>query len=170
MTTQTNAIALLKEDHKRLKELFESFEKTEDSGKKEKIVGEALKILKVHSAIEEEIFYPTVREALKEEDEEILNEADEEHRVAKTLVKELETEDSSDDHFDAKFTVLAENVRHHIQEEEGELFKQAKETDIDFKQVGELMAARKRQLLSNEDILEQAVERSAVKPYQELVH
>ena len=81
-----------------------------------KIVREALTELKVHAAIEEEIFYPAVRKPVGKE---IMNEADEEHHVAKLLIAELDVMDGSESHFDAKFHVLAENVRHHIKEEEG---------------------------------------------------
>src|SRR5437879_3625683 len=112
----TNAVELLKADHEKVKELFDQFENTEDRATRKKIVEQACQELKVHSAIEEEIFYPAVRQAI--EDQEIMNEADEEHHEAKILVAELESMEGSESHFGAKFLVLAENVRHHIEEEE----------------------------------------------------
>jgi hemerythrin superfamily protein len=165
-----DAIALLKEDHKKVKDLFDKFEKAKNPGQKEQIAREAMKELKIHTAIEEEIFYPTVRQALgeKEEDEELLNEASEEHRVAKTIIEALDKGSADDEDFEAKFTVLAENVRHHIKEEEGEMFPESKDTDLDFKELGERMLERKEQLMADESSLEEAVENSDVKPYQKL--
>ena len=78
-----------------------------------------------------------------------MNEADEEHHVAKVLIAELDTIDAKNDHRDAKFTVLAENVRHHIREEETEMLPKAKELDIDFEALGQRMLARKKELLKD---------------------
>src|SRR5688572_12675346 len=111
------AVALLKEDHVKVKGLFDAFEAAKSKAAKKKIVREALTELKVHAAIEEELFYPAVRKKIGKE---IMNEADEEHHVAKLLIAELDVMDGSESHFDAKFVVLAENVRHHIKEEENE--------------------------------------------------
>lgn len=169
-TKGKDAIALLKEDHKKVKDLFDKFEKAKNAEQKEKIAREAIKELKIHTTIEEEIFYPTVREALgkDEEDNELLNEAAEEHRVAKTIIEALEKSGADDENFEAKFTVLAENVRHHIKEEEGELFPESRDADLDFRELGEKMLQRKEQLMDDESSLEQAVESSEVKPYQQL--
>jgi hypothetical protein len=163
-----NAISLLKADHKKVKDLFDKFEKADGTEEKQQIAQEVIKELKIHSVIEEEIFYPTVRAEIEEED--LMNEAEEEHRVAKTLIEELENEDASDDHFDAKFMVLAENVRHHIKEEESEMFSEAKDSDVDMTELGEQMLKRKEELMADESALMEAVEKSEVKPYQELVH
>jgi hypothetical protein len=164
----SNAIALLKADHKKVKDLFDQFEKAKETEEKQQIAQQVIKELKIHSVIEEEIFYPTVRAEIEEED--LMNEAEEEHRVAKTLIEELENEDASDDHFDAKFMVLAENVRHHIKEEESEMFSEAKDSDVDMNELGEQMMKRKEELMADENELTEAVEKSEVKPYQELVH
>jgi hemerythrin superfamily protein len=169
----TDAIALLKEDHKKVKGLFDQFEKTDDNGKKEKIVADVIKELKIHATIEEEIFYPALREVFQtekkaEELTELMNEADEEHRVAKTVIEALEDLDPSDEHYCAKFTVLAENVRHHIKEEEGDIFKEAKDTDVDMKELGDRMSVCKMELMGNEAAIKEAEENSDVKPYQEL--
>lgn len=163
-----NAVALIKADHKKVKALFSEFEKTEEMEEKIRIAHEAIKELKIHAIIEEDIFYPAVRQEIG--DEELMNEAEEEHRVAKTLIKELEKADSSDEHFEAKFTVLAENVRHHIKEEETEMLPETKDLELDLNELGKQMADRKEQLLENEKLLQEAVEQVGVKPYQELAH
>jgi hypothetical protein len=139
----THAIAILVKDHDRVKDLFDQFEKEESGARKEKIIGEALTELKIHAAIEEEIFYPAVRKALEKD---LMNEADEEHHVARVLIAELDRDRRGDDHRDAKFTVLAESVRHHIKEEEGEMLPKAKGLELDFEALGKQMLARKKQL------------------------
>src|SRR3954463_14887638 len=123
--TTNPAVALLKEDHDRVKELFDRFEAAKTRPAKIKIVRMALAELKAHAAIEEELFYPAVRKPIGKE---IMNEADEEHHVAKLLIAELDSMDGSESHFDAKFHVLAENVRHHIKEEEGDMLRKARWT------------------------------------------
>jgi hypothetical protein len=142
----TNAIDLLKADHDNVKELFSQFEKSENAQARKKIVKQALTELKAHAAIEEEIFYPAVRAHVGKD---LMNEADEEHHVAKLLVAELDDMHGRGDHFDAKFTVLAENVRHHIKEEENEMLPKAQELKMDFDKLGKTMLARKQQLLEN---------------------
>lgn len=165
MTKTKDPIALLKSDHKEVKKLFDKFEEA-DSEDKNIIAQEAIKELKIHSAIEEEIFYPAVKKNLK--DDEIVIESKEEHRVAKTLIEALEGMDAQDEDFTAKFTVLAENIRHHIKEEENEMFKMVRKTDLDLNELGEQMTARKEELMSNEAKLKEAEQRSKVKPYQEM--
>ena len=142
----TNAIAMLKEDHEKVKGLFERFKETNGSATKAKIVSEALMALKVHATIEEELFYPAVRQKFEDE-EGIMEEADEEHHVAKVLIAELEKMTGDEAHWDAKFKVLAESVRHHIKEEEGKMFKEAKKTEIDFDILGSQMAHLKQKLM-----------------------
>src|SRR3984893_11001580 len=139
------AIALLKKDHDTVKDLFDKFEKAEGRPAKKKIVTQALTELKIHAALEEELFYPAVRKPVGND---IMNEADEEHHVAKVLIAELEEMDGHEDHYDAKFTVLAENVRHHIKEEENEVFPKAKDAAIDFEALTQKMVDRKETLLA----------------------
>ena len=141
-----NAIAMLKEDHHKVKELFDRFEETNGSATKAKIVSEALTELKVHASIEEKLFYPAVRQKIEDE-EGMMDEADEEHHVAKILIAELENMSGEEEHWEAKFTVLAESVRHHIKEEEGKMFREAKKTDIDFHILGSRMADLKARLV-----------------------
>jgi Hemerythrin HHE cation binding domain len=138
------AVALLKEDHDRVKDLFDRFEAAKGRAAKRKIVRAALTELKVHAAIEEELFYPAVRKAVGKE---VMTEADEEHHVAKLLIAELDRMDGSESHFDAKFRVLAENVRHHIKEEEDEMLPKAKTARLDFNALAEKMTRRKERLL-----------------------
>jgi hemerythrin-like domain-containing protein len=143
----SDAIAMLKQDHQEVKELFDKFEETNGSATKSKIVSEALTKLKVHATVEEELFYPAVRQKIEDGEEEIMDEADEEHHVAKVLIAELEKMTGDENHWEAKFTVLAENVRHHIKEEEGKLFKEARKTEIDFDVLGSQMAHLKEKLM-----------------------
>src|SRR6201989_1822700 len=139
------AVSLLKEDHDRVKRLCDQFEAAKGGLSKRKIVRAALTELKVHAAIEEELFYPAVRKPIGKE---IMNEADEEHHVAKLLIAELDAMDGSESHFDAKFHVLTENVRHHIKEEEGEMLPKAQKAKLDFAALAEKMTARKEKLLA----------------------
>jgi hypothetical protein len=140
------AVSLLKDDHDQVQRLFDKFEAAEGRPAKRKIVRQALTELQVHAAIEEEIFYPAVRKAIGKE---IMNEADEEHHVAKLLIAELDSMKGSESHFDAKFMVLAENVRHHIQEEENEMLPKAKSVKLDFTALADKMQRRKDHLLKN---------------------
>jgi len=146
MTSDNHAVAILKKDHETVKGLFDDFEKAESQPDRKKIIEKALTELKVHAVIEEEIFYPAVR---KHVGKDLMNEADEEHHVAKLLIAELEKVKDGDDHRDAKFTVLAENVRHHIKEEEDEMMPKARGMSIDFEQLGAEMLKRKKQLKAN---------------------
>jgi len=139
------ALTMLKTDHHKVKKLFARFEEA-DSSEKQEIVSEALAELKIHAAVEEQLFYPALRQQMEDEDG-LMDEADEEHHVVKFLIAELEQMQGNEDHWEAKFTVLAENVRHHIKEEEGEIFPKAKMTAIDFAALGEQMAERKQTLL-----------------------
>jgi len=144
LTSEENdAIGMLKRDHDRVKTLFEQFETAERKAEKQKIAKQAIQELRVHSAIEEELFYPAVREHLKNG---VMNEADEEHHVAKLLIAELDAMNADNDHFDAKFTVLAESVRHHIKEEENDMLPKARDLPIDFRALGEKMERRRAEL------------------------
>lgn len=140
------AVSLLKKDHDRVKELFDQFESAKSRPAKVKIVRAALTELKVHAAIEEELFYPAVRRPIGKE---IMNEADEEHHVAKLLIAELDVMDGTESHFDAKFHVLSENVRHYIKEEENEMLPKAKGVKLDFAALAEKMTRRKEKLLAD---------------------
>jgi hypothetical protein len=140
---EKHAIAILKKDHDAVKALFDEFEKVEPLAAKEKIIDQAVTALKMHAVLEEEIFYPTVRAHVGNK---LMNEADEEHHVAKVLIAELDRGGRKNDHRSAKFTVLAENVRHHIKEEENQMLPKAKELDINFEALGQRMLDRKKEL------------------------
>ncbi|HLK22054.1 MAG TPA: hemerythrin domain-containing protein [Bryobacteraceae bacterium] len=142
--SQPDAIDLLKNDHDSIKDLFDRFKKAVDRRAKAKIATQALNALKIHTALEEEIFYPAVRQRVGKQ---IMVEADEEHHIANVLIAELEAMDGRGDHFDAKFNVLAENVLHHIKEEEREMLPKAQELDLNFVKLGQRMLARKEELL-----------------------
>jgi hypothetical protein len=138
-----HAIAILMKDHDTVKGLFDRFEKSKSAAGKEKIIKEAIQELEIHAVVEEEIFYPAVRRKIGPD---IMNEADEEHHVARVLIAELDAGSRRDDHRMAKFAVLAESVRHHIKEEEGEMLPKSKSVDIDFQALGKRILARKREL------------------------
>lgn len=140
------AVAILEEDHKRVKAMFDQFESTKGRAARHKIVRQAVQELKIHAALEEELFYPAVRKTVGKE---LMNEADEEHHVAKLLIAELDQMDGSESHFDAKFLVLAESVRHHIKEEENEMLPTARSAKLDFEALAEKMRRRKERLLKD---------------------
>ena len=126
-------IKMLKADHETVKQAFKAFEKMAkdgDAAAREQIVRKTVAQLEVHAAIEEEIFYPEARMALKEED--LVEEAEVEHMTVKVLLDQLNSMDADDDKFDAAFHVLGEYVQHHIKEEEGEMFKQMDGGDADW--------------------------------------
>jgi hemerythrin superfamily protein len=122
-----DAITLLKQDHKAVKSLFSQFDKAGDSAfqRKRAIVDKIIEELSIHAAIEEQFFYPTVRTSVKDVEDEVL-ESLEEHHVAKWLLSELEDMDPKAERFDAKVTVLKENILHHAEEEESDLFPQVR--------------------------------------------
>jgi hypothetical protein len=142
---EDHAIALIKKDHDAVKTFFDAFEKSETPSARQKLIAQALMELKIHAVLEEEIFYPAVRAHVGAK---LMNEADEEHHVARVLIAELDSATSKNDHRDAKFTVLSENVRHHIKEEENEVLPKARELKMDFEALGRRMLERKKELLT----------------------
>jgi hypothetical protein len=142
-----DAIRLLKDDHAEVKQLFDRFEKLGDhasADEREGIVREVCAKLTVHATVEEEIFYPAARELPEAED--LLNEAEVEHGTAKDLIAKLDAMESDDEMFDANFTVLSEYIKHHVKEEEGELFPKIAKSDLDLEALGAVMLARKEEL------------------------
>jgi hemerythrin superfamily protein len=140
------AINMLKEDHDRVEKAFKEFEKLdrEDTETVRQLVMTVCEELKIHTTLEEEIFYPAVREAI--DDEDLMNEASVEHETAKMLIEQLENMQPDDPNYHATFTVLGEYVMHHVEEEEGEMFPAAKKTDIDFEALAQQMKERKEEL------------------------
>jgi hemerythrin superfamily protein len=143
-----NAIQLLEADHKRVKGLFEEFRSSGERAHKKKqgIAEQVFTELQVHTRLEEEVFYPAVRKQGGEL-EDMIAESLEEHHVVDVLMDELQALEPDDERYEAKFTVLMENVEHHVEEEEGELFpKVKKEMGGELDRLGEEMAARKDEL------------------------
>jgi hemerythrin superfamily protein len=131
-----------------VKALFSEFDKLkeeDDDGSKAELVSQICKELTIHAAIEEEIFYPAVREAVNELD--LMDEALVEHAGAKSLIAQLEEMEPTDDLYDAKVTVLREQIEHHVKEEEGEMFKRTKEAEVDTETLGKKMMERKIELI-----------------------
>lgn len=147
--TAMDAVTLLKQDHESVKKAFKKFEKMdhEDTAAMEELVVQVCNELKVHTTVEEEIFYPAARDAL--EDDDLMNEATVEHESAKQLIEQLEGMEASDPLYVATFTVLGEYVQHHIKEEESEMFPEVKKANLDLEALGEEMMARKEKLMAN---------------------
>lgn len=146
-----DAITLLTDDHKKVKKMFQDFNKlmqAEDNGAaKEALVGKICAELTVHAQLEEEIFYPAVREAI--DDDDLMDEADVEHTSCKELIAQLESMDAGDDQYDAKVVVLGEYIDHHVKEEQEEMFPKAKKAKVDMADLGAQIAARKQLLHAN---------------------
>jgi hypothetical protein len=144
----SDAIMLLKADHRKVDGLFEQFEKARDAARKQAIAHDICTELKIHTMIEEEIFYPAFREKIEED---TLDEAQVEHDGAKVLINDIESSDAGEPFFDAKVTVLAEEIRHHVHEEEMPsegMFAQCRKTDVDLVALLQPMLERKQALLA----------------------
>jgi hemerythrin superfamily protein len=145
-TAPKDAIALLKADHEAVSRLFTEYEKTRSVPKKKLLVTEICAALNVHAQIEEEIFYPAVKAALKDKD--LVPEATVEHAGVKQLIAQLEGVEPDGESYDAKVKVLSEYVRHHVREEQNEMFPKAKASSLDMVELGASMAERKDDLLA----------------------
>ena len=143
-----NAINLLKADHRQVEDWFEQFEKARSDDKKADLAKRICQALKVHTTIEEEIFYPAFLEATG--NKEIHHEAEIEHDGAKKLIAQIENSSPADDYFDSKLTVLSEMIKHHVKEEEQRdgMFAEAKKSEMDLELLGEQLQARKAELMS----------------------
>lgn len=140
------AIALLRADHKAVSDLFAAFEKTRSAAKKMQLVSQICTELSVHTQVEEEIFYPAVKAALK--DKVLIPEAVVEQATMKDLMAQVEGVTPDGEMFDAKVKVLSEYVKHHVKEEHTEMFPKAKKTKLDMLALGSQMAARKAELMA----------------------
>jgi hypothetical protein len=148
-TGAMDAVDLLMKDHREVEAWFEQFEKTESDTKKKTLADKICLALKVHTQIEEEIFYPACRQAGLDEDK--LDEAQVEHDAAKNLIAEIEEMEPGDDLYDAKVKVLGEVITHHVEEEEEEegLFAQARKSeDIDLNAMAAEISERKEALMA----------------------
>jgi hemerythrin superfamily protein len=149
---KTDAISVLMQDHREVEGMFKEFEKAkegEDESAKSEIVKRVCAALTVHAEIEEEIFYPAVRGEI--EDDDTMDEAEVEHGSIKDLVAQLEEMDPGDSLYDAKMTVLSEYVKHHVKEEEGEMFPKVKKADLDLTALGAELVDRKREVEKTQD-------------------
>ncbi len=145
--SEQDAIAMLIADHKKVKQLFSRFDQMKEAGTdedKSDVVAKICNELKIHATVEEEIFYPAVREAI--DDGDLMDEALVEHAGAKDLIAQLEGVDPDDDLYDAKVTVLGEQIDHHVKEEEGSMFPKAKKANVDTYALGAKMLKRKVEL------------------------
>ncbi|HWW59414.1 MAG TPA: hemerythrin domain-containing protein [Sphingopyxis sp.] len=141
-----DATHILAADHRTVEGLFEEFEKTSSSDRKAKLAKQICTELKIHAQIEEEVFYPALKGKI---DDDLLKEAWVEHDGAKVLINEIEASGPEDEFFDAKVTVLSEEIKHHVKEEEKQqdnMFQQARAADVDLEALGQAMLARKDEL------------------------
>jgi len=150
---QVNAIDLLKKDHDDVNVLFKEYEMFADGERNEDdrraLSTQICGMLAVHAMIEEEIFYPAARRA--DVDSNLLDEADIEHGAAKQLIADIGAAKAADSHYDARVRVLGEYIRHHVKEEESELFPACRKSDMDMAEIGARLVKRKGQLLRELD-------------------
>lgn len=145
-----DAVSLLSADHAEVRQLFEDYrqlvEEDGDLEEKRELAEQICVALTVHADIEEEIFYPAMRESI--DDDLLLDEAEVEHASAKDLIAQIQAMDPDDALYDAKILVLGEYVEHHVEEEESEIFPAAEKSGIDLEMLGAELAARKQELMS----------------------
>ena len=135
-----DAIALLRADHKRVAALYDQYENTRSASKKKALVATICQELSIHAQVEEEIFYPAVKAALK--DKELVPEATVEHATLKELIAQVQDKEPDGEMFDAKIQVMSEYTKHHVKEEQNEMFPKARATKLDMIALGEQMAAQ----------------------------
>lgn len=143
-----DAIALLKQDHRTVEDLFEQFEKARSADRKRSLAEQICMELTIHAQIEEEIFYPACEGAVEED---LLKEAYVEHDGAKVLIAEIEAGSPDEEFYDAKVKVLSEQIEHHVEEEEKRMegmFSQARRAGLDMDALGDQLRARKEQLMA----------------------
>jgi hemerythrin superfamily protein len=149
----TNAVDLLKRDHDEVDAMFKQYEDIKDGGDdsdKEMLVAQICDALTVHAQIEEEIFYPSARRAVDEDEgKDLLDEAAVEHQTLKDLIERLEAAPIDDPLYDAGVKVLSEYVKHHVKEEENEIFPKVRSSTMDLDVVGQKLADRKEQLMQS---------------------
>lgn len=144
----TDAIALLKADHRKVEQLFAAFESAKGDGRKEKLAREICTELKIHTMLEEEIYYPALRGKIEDD---LLDEAYVEHDSAKVLINDIEAGGPDEEFYEAKVKVLSEEIEHHVGEEEKPaegMFAQSRKTDVDLVAMRDAMLARKEELLA----------------------
>ena len=145
-TKAQDATTMLKADHQKVSDLFAQYEKARVSSKKKDLVMQICNELTVHAQIEEEIFYPAVKKATK--DRELVPEALIEHATLKDLIAQVKNVEPEGEMFEARITVLSEYVKHHVKEEENDMFAKAKASKLDMMKLGEELASRKDELMA----------------------
>lgn len=145
----TSATELLRADHKLVSGLFAEYEKARSKDKKKELVARICQELSVHAQVEEEIFYPAFKQALK--DKELVPEAVVEHASLKALIAQVEGVEPDGEMFDAKIKVLSEYVEHHVKEEQNEMFPKANASKLDMVELGAEIAARKQALMAEKN-------------------
>lgn len=163
-SAKTQIVEMLKADHKKVKKAFKDFEKLEpqdDPESAQALVEQTLADIEVHAELEEQVFYPAARQAIK--DQELLEEAEVEHMTAKVLIEQLKGMSAEDEKFSATFKVLGEYINHHVKEEESEMFEQMTGRGVDWDQVLEQMQMRRMELMQEKGMPmeEEAMEASA---------
>lgn len=141
---EKTVLDMLAEDHKKVKKMFDQFEKIKEDDAKQMLIEKCCSELTVHAQLEEELFYPALRDRI--DDLDLIDEAEVEHATAKQLISELSSMQPGDALYEAKFTVLGEYVKHHIEEEEKEIFAKAKKSGLDLEAMAEEAKERKAQL------------------------
>lgn len=144
---QPDAVAMLRDDHKKVAALFDDYERARSVNVKRRLVETICMELTVHTTLEEEIFYPAFKAALK--DKELVPEAKVEHASVKDLIAQVRGQEPGGEDFDAKVKVMGEFVKHHVKEEQNEMFPKAKKSKLDLVELGRQMAERKEQLMAH---------------------
>ena len=140
-----NATQMIRQDHKKVEGLFKKFEQTQGSQAKRRLAENAMAELEVHAALEEEIFYPAVKNEV-DDGSSMVQEAIEEHQTVKQLISELKRMEEADEEFESQFSQLMENVQHHVEEEESEMLPKVEESELDLNSLGQQMSQRKQEM------------------------
>jgi len=157
---QPLALELLMSDHRKVEDLFEQFEQEKDSdeGTRREIAQQICAELTIHAQVEEELFYPWLREQLEDDDMEMVEEAQVEHNTAKDLIAQIEGATDIDEVYNAKVKVLSEYIKHHVQEEENEIFPEVRDQQEELDELGQEMSARKGELMEELGLSEESSE------------
>jgi hemerythrin superfamily protein len=139
-----NATQMIRQDHRRVEGLFKKFEQTQGAQAKRRLAENAMAELEVHAALEEEIFYPAVKNEV--DNGSMVQEAIEEHQTVKQLISGLKGMEEADDEFESQFSQLMENVQHHVEEEESEMLPKVEESELDLNSLGQQMSQRKQEM------------------------
>ena len=145
VAAKTDAIKLLKADHAAVKKLFKEFDAAHTEKQKLDLAQSICRELTIHATVEEELFYPAVREAMAADD--LMDEAEVEHQSAKDLIAQIEAGGPGEEMWEARVVVLGEYIKHHVKEEETEMFPKVRKADLDLEALGERMAGRKAELM-----------------------